>query len=126
MDDLADILPAAVSFTVAGREVTIQKLRFRQVPEFAAAVAAPWVLIGAGRWMEAAALHNDDLCRAVALLTGEPEAWLRDLLVDEFVALAAEVARVNLDFFTAAVMPAVTAAMAVVTAERAGSTLPTA
>lgn len=126
MDDLAEILPAAATFTVAGRKVAIQKLRFRQLPEFAAAVAAPWVLIADGHWMAAAVQHNDDLCRAVALLTGERVEWLRDMAVDDFVALAAEVARVNLDFFTAAVLPALTGAMAVVTAGRAGSTLPTA
>lgn len=126
MDDLTEILPAAATFTVAGRAVTIQKLRFRQLPEFAAAAAAPWALISAGQWMQAAVQHNDDLCRAVALVTGEPLEWLRDLTVDDFVALAAEVARVNLDFFTAAVMPALTKAMAVVTAQRAGSTSPTA
>jgi hypothetical protein len=113
MQDLDELLPSPTEMVVGGRAVTIRKLRFGQVPVFSAAVAGWWPLIAEGRWLDAAVQHNEPMRRAVSLLTDADLGWLADLELDQFVALAAEVARVNLDFFDQAAMPAVRRAMTV-------------
>lgn len=107
MSDLDAILPRPVTIIVAGETVTIGKLRFGQVPEFAAAVARPWPMLVEGDWLGAAILHNADIRTAISLLCDRHEAWLSELAVDDFVHLAGAAFGLNMDFFVQAVLPAV-------------------
>lgn len=45
------------------------------------------------------AVGGEDLVRAVAIATDQPEDWLGELLPDEFLALVTAVVDVNTDFF---------------------------
>jgi len=110
MSDLDMILPQPATLVVAGETVALSKLRFGQVPAFAAAVARPWPMLVEGKWLDAAILHNADIRTAISLLCDRSDAWLAELDVDEFVQLAGAAFGLNMDFFVRAVLPAVRAA----------------
>lgn len=106
--DVYVVTPCEVA--VAGKAVAVSPLRVRQIPAFARHVAPVAAFLMNGDLLAAVAAGGEDMVKALAVATGEPEDWLGDLLPDEFVALAAAVMEVNADFFVRRVAPALAAA----------------
>lgn len=68
--------------------------------------------------------HPGAVIDAVVVGARKPRAWVDALGVDELVELAGAIAAVNADFFTRAVIPALTRAMTRLAGPAAGSPLP--
>lgn len=93
---------------IGGKNVTVAPLKVRQIPAFTRAISPIMGPLLAGDMLAAVSVGGEDLVRAIAIATGEPEDWLGDLLPDEFIQLAAAVVEVNADFFVHRVMPELT------------------
>ncbi len=119
----------ALLVQVAGEAVAITPVRVAELERFAHAIAP---LLD-----DLAAAENDTLdvigmlrrhpgpvIDAVVVGARKPRVWVEALGVDELVELAGAIAAVNADFFTRAVIPALTRAMTRLAGPAAGSPLP--
>ena len=96
--------------TAGGKTINVLPLKVRQIPGFTRAIVPVLAPLGAGDLATAIAVGGEDLVRAVAIATDQPEDWLGELLPDEFLALVTAVVDVNADFFARRVLPALNAA----------------
>lgn len=121
-DALDTLLPQPATLAVGGTTLTLTPMKFGQL-------AAALKLLGplAGRLaagsVDLFALLTDEserIIALVALLTGKPTAWVEALPPDEVVTLLSTLYAVNADFFARRVGPALTAALANVSAATIG------
>lgn len=131
-DELADLIAEPRTVAAGGRQIAIRPLAPRQLPAFVAAVRPLQQALGAGlalddlkgcALLDLVERHTDDVIRAVAIATREPESVIGDEIdIGELVDLAMAVIEVNADFFARRVAPAMVAAMARVAARNPGRT----
>lgn len=124
MSAIDTLVPPVRRLQVGGREVVVEVLRMRQIPEFSRAIAAPWSAIVDGDYLLAIVECPDEVMQAITVATGLEAAFLADLRPDEFLALASAVFEVNLDFFARAVLPAARAMGAGMTKAMTSASLP--
>lgn len=102
---LETYVPLPRQIEVGGKSVGIMPLRVRQIPAFVREIGPAGSLLMAGRVADAVALHGDGIAAAMAVATGEDEAWIGELFADAFLDLVAAVVEVNGDFFARRVAP---------------------
>jgi hypothetical protein len=113
-DEFEVIEPALASITFGGAEITLGPLTVGQVPRAARALKA----IGSARFdavscgdtdalLDLLAERGDELVDLVSAISGVAAERIRDVCPDEFLALAAEAIKVNADFFTQRLTPAI-------------------
>lgn len=100
---------------IGGKNVTVAPLKVRQIPPFLRAAGPAAADLFSGDLAGALGRNGEALIYAMAVATGEPEAWLGDLDADEFLRLVGEVVEVNADFFAYRVTPALEATVAKLT-----------
>ena len=105
MSAIDTLVPPVRRLQVGGREVVVEVLRMRQIPEFSRECP-------------------DEVMQVITVATGLEAAFLADLRPDEFLALASAVFEVNLDFFARAVLPAARAMGAGMTKAMTSASLP--
>lgn len=94
---------------IGGKNVTVAPLKIKQLPAFTRAIGPAAHALFSGDMLGAVAAHGEAIITAVAVATGEDEAWLGDLDADEFLLLAGDVLEVNADFFAHRVTPTLNA-----------------
>ncbi|MBS3936501.1 MAG: hypothetical protein KGZ43_10035 [Sulfuritalea sp.] len=130
-DEFEVIAPAAERIVFAGAERCLAPLTVAQIPRVARAIKAIGVeRLGGALQGDAAALldllaeHGGDLIDLVAVAAGIEREAVERALPDEFVSLAATLARVNADFFGQRLLPAIQAAMPTGAPERGAGPMP--
>lgn len=131
MDDLDVLEPTEVKVVAGGRTFTVRPLTVGQLPAFARALRpvlpALQRALGGNGAVDPAAIadliadHGDALIDAVAIAAGAKRKDVEALDPLAFIELATPVIRVNADFFSRRLRPAVAAAAQAMT-HGAGST----
>lgn len=100
----------ARTLLIAGEPLPIEPVRLGQLGAFVRAVQpiAADLVKGEVDVLALLAEHSERVLAALAAATGKPHAWVAALPLDDAVALAAEVIKVNADFFVRRVLPAMT------------------
>lgn len=111
-DELDIISPPSEDVKLAdGESITITPVRMGKLREFAgsaAPIASDLMVMADGGDVDLAALLlGDELLKLVAIGTCQTTERLEQLGVDEFLALAFAVVRVNADFFARRLLPQV-------------------
>ncbi|MGH8521943.1 MAG: hypothetical protein ACREU9_11115 [Gammaproteobacteria bacterium] len=126
MDELETVYGTKqIPMVVGGKTLEVVPLTVGQLPAFARAIRslAPALQGGEADWLGLLAEHGESMIAAVGIATGLKHEDLAGLPPDEFVALAAALMEVNMDFFVRRLTPAVNAAAEkIVTVSGAGAT----
>lgn len=128
MDELETIYqPKTLDVAAFGGIVLVVPLTVGQLPAFARAIRplAPTLQSGGADWLDLLAEHGEAMIESVGIGTGLTPADLHGLPPDEFVALAAAVMEVNMDFFVRRLAPAVSAVAEKMMVSGAGAMLST-
>jgi hypothetical protein len=119
----------ALLVQIAGESVAITPVRVAELERFAHAITPLLDDLAAAtdETLDVVGMlrrHPGAVIDAVVVGARKPRAWVDALGVDELVELAGAIAAVNADFFTRAVIPALTRAMTRLAGPAAGSPLP--
>ncbi len=95
------------TITVAGKHLSIEPVKVRDLPAFLAAVEPILGELAKGDVLAAIARHADRVIAAAAIGAGVERAWLEEQTPDALVEIAAAVLEVNADFFVRRVLPVI-------------------
>ena len=115
MSDLDIIFPNGIELELSGKQVTVKKFKFGQLPKVMKAlktIAEPAIsAIQKGQqpdlalFMEIGADVSGDLMQLMADCIGQPLSFIEDLDPDEGIKLISAFLEVNADFFIKKVLP---------------------
>jgi hypothetical protein len=115
MSDLDIIFPNGIELELGGKQVTVKKFKFGQLPKVMKAlktIAEPAIAaIQQGQqpdlalFMEIGADVSGDLMQLMADCIGQPLSFIEDLDPDEGIKLISAFLEVNADFFIKKVLP---------------------
>lgn len=115
MSDLDIIFPNGIELELSGKQVTVKKFKFGQLPKVMKAlktIAEPAIAaIQKGQqpdlalFMEIGADISGDLMQLMADCIGQPLSFIEDLDPDEGIKLISAFLEVNADFFIKKVLP---------------------
>lgn len=115
LQDLEKMIAAPVLHTFGGKQIELKTLKVKQLPAVLK-IVRPFIHLFSDKSnpVDIAGVLLDNTESAISLvsaLTGEPEAWLGELDIDEMVLLFTAVVEVNVDFFIKRVFPSLTGSM---------------
>lgn len=110
-DALGKIFPSPEAFVVNGEEITVHKIKMKDVPRVMGAVRPILPYFHASDkpkmdlLMEALTENYEHVVQLIALLVGKDPEWVMELDLDDAVDVFARSLEVNLDFFIQRILP---------------------
>jgi hypothetical protein len=122
MSDFDAFPPTPQTLAIAEIELAITPIRVGEIPALLAAVRpfAHRLVDGDPDWLELLADHGEELIKAIAVASRQPQDWVAALTMDDAIRLATTLFEVNADFFVQRVVPTIQHAAARINAQMRG------